>query len=236
MNKGRILVTGANRGIGLEIVKQYANDNWEVVACCRSPESAYELNKLASTSGGTIQILPLDFNSLDSIQSLAKCLSNEAIDILFSNAGLYGSTQRVSLERSQDFVDEWQKVLLVNSIAPVVLVETLKANMLLGQCKLIVLTSSKMGSIEDNNSGGAYVYRSSKAALNAVGKSLAIDMAVDGFKVALIHPGWVQTDMGGPNAQITPQESVQGIRLLLNNFTQAQSGYLFNYDGSQLPW
>jgi NAD(P)-dependent dehydrogenase (short-subunit alcohol dehydrogenase family) len=128
------------------------------------------------------------------------------------------------------------RVFAVNTIAPLQLVEAMKPNLLLGKHKVIALMSSKMASLSDNTSGGSIIYRSSKAALNAVGKSLAADLSAEDIMVALLHPGWVQTDMGGPNALINTQESVVGLRNVLKQLTPEQSGQFFNYDGTVLPW
>jgi len=236
MEAGQILITGANRGLGLELVRQFSSDGWDVLACCRAPESAAELSRLAAQSSGRVRVIPLDVSRAESIQRLAQNLRGEPIDILFSNAGVYGGSGQAGLGSSVDDSDEWMQVFAVNTIAPLQLVDTLMPNLLLGKQKIIALMSSKMASLADNSSGGSYIYRSSKVALNAVGKSLAVDLAPEGIKVALLHPGWVQTDMGGPNGLIQAKESVLGMRDVLNTLTPEKSGKFFNYDGSELPW
>ena len=130
----------------------------------------------------------------------------------------------------------WASVLQVNSIAPLILSQMLMPNLLKGTDKKLLYLSSKMGSIGDNSSGGSYIYRSSKTALNSVVRSLAIDLAATGFSAAVLHPGWVQTDMGGPNALIDTSASVAGMMKVIDDLNQQQSGNFFNYDGSIIPW
>jgi len=236
LETGHILITGANRGIGLELARQYSSEGWQVFACCRSPENATDLSQLAAKSGGGVQIIPLDVSREGAIQILAQSLQGQPIDILFNNAAVYGPASQARLGSTQSDSEEWMHVFAVNTIAPLQLVEAMKPNLLLGKHKVVALMSSKMASLSDNTSGGAIIYRSSKTALNAVGKSLAADLAAEGIKVALLHPGWVQTDMGGSNALISTQESVAGLRKILEQFTPEKSGQFFNYDGTVLPW
>lgn len=236
MENQAILITGANRGLGLELARQYSQSGWDVIACCRMPEKAEELSRLAANTGGRLQIMPLDVARPESIERLGESLKGMPLDILFSNAGIYGPTSQGKISTIQGDHLLWHEVFSVNTIAPVYLLAALKTNVLMGRKKTIALMSSKMGSISDNTSGGAYIYRSSKAALNAVGKSLALDLVGEEIKLAILHPGWVQTDMGGPNALISAEESVAGMRQILEQLTLAQSGQFFNYDGAVLPW
>jgi NAD(P)-dependent dehydrogenase (short-subunit alcohol dehydrogenase family) len=236
MEDHAILITGANRGLGLELARQYSQSGWGVIACCRMPEKAVELSRLAANTGGRLQVMPLDVARPESIERLGESLKGMPLDILFSNAGTYGPTSQGQISTIQGDYPLWHEVFSVNTMAPVYLLAALKTNLLMGRKKTIALMSSKMGSITDNTSGGAYIYRSSKAALNAVGKSLALDLAAEEIKLVMLHPGWVQTDMGGPNALITAEESVAGICQILEHLTLAQSGSFFNYDGAVLPW
>ena len=236
MIQSTILITGANRGIGLELVRQYLHEGWQVIACCRSPEKATDLSRLASRTRGNLHILPLDVRDDSAFSRLSLSLSGEGIDILFNNAGVYGPHAQSEPACAHTDKQSWQDTFLVNTIAPLQLVEALKPNLLLGEKKLVALMSSRMGSLSDNSSGGAYIYRSSKAALNAVGKSLSIDLAEEGIGVALMHPGWVQTDMGGASALITTTESVRGIKSVLDDFSLSQSGQFINYNGIVIPW
>lgn len=224
-----VLVTGANRGLGLEFCKQYAADGWQVLACCRNPEAAVEL---ADTP--QVRVLPLDVSDFAQIDKLAGDLREIDIDVLINNAGIYGD----STGRGFGHLDyeAWTHTLTVNTQAPVKMAEAFFANLKRSDKKLLVSISSQMGSIADNGSGGSILYRTSKAALNAAMKSLAIDLEELGVGVLIFHPGWVITDMGGQNALIDAAQSVSGMREVIERFTLAQSGRFLKYDGSSLPW
>ena len=228
-----ILITGANRGLGLEFCKQYAQENWNVIACCREPEKATTLNKL-KTQFSNISVLTLDVSDLNQIEQLAKKLNNTAIDILLNNAGIYGDESGHGFG-NLDYT-QWQKNMTVNVFAPVKLTEVLLPNLERGKFKKVVAMSSLMGSIEDNGSGGSILYRSSKTALNSVMKSVAIDIHQKEIAVLILHPGWVKTDMGGSNAPMEIPESVTKMRETIANFTLKQSGEFLRYDGKKLPW
>lgn len=227
-----ILITGSNRGIGLELARQYAAQGWQVLACCRRPDQATTLNRLADELPG-ITVHTLDVVQQDQVQTLAADLQDRAIDILFNNAGIYGPYDAVFGNTDQA---RWLECLHTNVIAPMKVMEAFVTHVAASKHKLIAAMSSKMGSMADNGSGGSYIYRSSKAALNAVMKSAAIDLAPKGVKVAILHPGWVQTDMGGPNAEISVTESVSRIREILGAVTPGNSGTFFDIDGSVIPW
>lgn len=231
MNK-TILITGANRGIGLELTRQYAEAGWRVYACCRHPGKGIKLNDLTQEYD-QISIHKLDVTDHAHIQGLAKELKNQPIDILFNNAGVYGQDDA---HFGNTDVDQWLDCFRINSIAPMKMMEAFAANVAQSETKLIATMSSKMGSMADNGSGGSYVYRSSKAAVNAVMKSAAIDLAPQGIKVAILHPGWVLTDMGGPNAEITVQESARNLQGILEGVTMENSGSFFDIDGTVIPW
>ena len=227
-----ILVTGSNRGIGLELVRQYAADGWRVFACCRNPPKSEELNALAGKHSN-ISIHGLDVADTQQIKALAKQLKNEAIDILLNNAGIYGP-DNVRFGNTDEAA--WLECFHINTIAPMKIMEAFVDNVAKSKRKLIATMSSKMGSMADNGSGGSYIYRSSKAAINAVMVSAAIDLKPKQIKVAILHPGWVLTDMGGPNAEITVEECVNNLRRNLDNVTLANSGTFFEIDGSVIPW
>lgn len=221
-----VLVTGANRGIGLEFVRQYATDGWRVVATCRRPEAADELNALG------VEVHRLDVADFSAVDALARSLAGQAVDLLVNNAGLYGERQALG---GIDYAG-WEQVLRVNALAPLKMVEAFLPHLDAGTGKRIACLSSKMGSMAENSSGGAYVYRSSKAALNAVVKSLALDLRGRGIAVAALHPGWVRTAMGGPGALIGPAESVAGMRRVIDGLTIEGSGHFYAYDGTEVPW
>lgn len=228
-----VVVIGASRGLGLEFCRQYLEQGDKVYACCRAPESAAELLMLKQGSGGMLETVPLDVNNDIMLRNLPHVIDGP-VDILIHNAGIYGSRDQGYEQKVA--VDEWGDVLRTNAIAPLMVVKTLADKVAQSKEKKIILMSSKMGSVGDNQKGGSYIYRSSKAALNAVGKSLAVDLASQGIKVALVHPGWVQTDMGGPNALIDVQTSISGLRQVIESLSEAGSGEFFNYDGAIIPW
>ncbi|UYM14739.1 SDR family oxidoreductase [Endozoicomonas euniceicola] len=225
-----IVITGANRGLGLEFCKQYLAEGHKVYACCRSPESAEELLKLKQEAGGRLEAVPLDVTNAAQLTNLKYTLQGQSVDLLINNAGVSG--QRLSFGEVNE--QEWMKVLHINTVAPLLVVQEL-VDLMAADGKILLMTS-KMGSIEDNTSGGSYIYRSSKAALNAVGKSLALDLFDRGISVAICHPGWVQTDMGGPNALINTETSIRGLRDVMEQLTIDKSGQFFSYDGSIIPW
>jgi NAD(P)-dependent dehydrogenase (short-subunit alcohol dehydrogenase family) len=188
------LITGANRGLGLEFARQYLADGWQVYAACRDPESASELRRLADGSGQKLLIIGLDVTDPLSIKAAAAELAGRAIEVLLNNAGVGGV--RGQTIGNIDY-KAWAKVLDVNTLGPMRVAEAFVDNVARSERKLIVTIISGMGSIADNTSGGAFAYRSSKAAVNMVMRSLAIDLAPRGITCVVVNPGWVQTDMGG---------------------------------------
>ena len=228
-----ILVTGANRGLGLEFCRQYAAAGWKVLACCRTPAAAEELRALAQTFPG-ISIHSVDLRDFAEIDALARKLADESVDILLSNAGVYGDSSQTGFG-SLDY-PRWQDVFAINTQAPVKLAEALLPQVARSQRKLIVAITSLMGSMGDNTGGGSIMYRSSKAALNAAMKTLAIDLKYRSIGILILHPGWVRTDMGGPQAPTSPEESVSGMRRVIDRFTPDSSGRFLNFRGEELPW
>lgn len=227
-----LLITGANRGLGLEFVRQYADSGWRVHACCRRPAEAAALQQLAAKQQG-VTLHALDVEDFGAIEALAQRLSGQPIDLVLNNAGLY--PDRHGGFGRTDYA-AWESAFRVNTMATLKTAEAFVGNLDLGAGKTIATVSSKMGSLDDNTSGGCYLYRSSKAAVNMVVKSLALDLADRGIKAVVLHPGWVQTDMGGPNALITPEQSVCGMRTVLARLTDADSGRFIAYDGARVPW
>ncbi len=228
-----VLITGASRGIGLEMVKYSIEQNWRVFACCRHPQQADRLLSVAKLANGRVSVHVVDMDELATIQALAYELRNEAIDILVNNAGIYGSENN---KFGNVDVASWIKTFQVNSIAPLKVAEALFEHVRMGELKIIACITSKMGSMADNGYGNSYIYRSSKAALNAVVKSMSIDLGSDGIKCVALHPGWVKTDMGGPNAEITPRESVVCLFDIMLGLEQKDSGRFIDIDGSDIPW
>ena len=227
-----VLITGANRGIGLEFTRLYLERGERVFAACRDPEGAAKLKQLGATFP-ELKLLQLDVGDNQSIAAFPQKLQGAAVDIFINNAGVYGP-------RDGKFGNikgkEWLEVLQVNSVAPLLLTQSLAGNLLKGKLRKLIYLTSKMGSIADNGGGGHYIYRSSKTALNMVVKSLAIDLAGEGYVVAVLHPGWVKTDMGGPGALIDTNTSVTGMIQVIDKLSPEQSGGFFNYDGSVIPW
>jgi len=228
------LITGANRGIGLEFSRQYAADGWRVLACSRYPEKSDELNQLAARYPELIKVHALDVADHVQIDRLAQLLADESIDLLINNAGIYPDSDKSGFGHT-DYAG-WIQAFRINTMAPLKMAETFAAQIARGKQKTIVTITSKMGSIADNSGGGSYLYRSSKAAVNMVVKSLAIDLKPLGITAVVFHPGWVKTDMGGPNALISAEQSVSGIRQVISRLTLADSGKFFGYDGQVIPW
>jgi NAD(P)-dependent dehydrogenase (short-subunit alcohol dehydrogenase family) len=232
MTNRAILITGANRGIGMELTRQFAEDGWQVLACCRNPADGAQLQAL-SAEHPRIEIHALDVTNYEQMANLADRLAHRPIDILLSNAGIYGPR---GVGFGEVEAAEWREVLEVNSIAPLMLVQAFVEQVAASQQKLIAVVSSKMGSIGDNSSGGSYIYRSSKTAVNQVVKNLSIDLAERGIAVISLHPGWVQTDMGGSNAETSTEASASGLKSILQSATLAQSGQFIEHNGDNIPW
>ncbi len=228
-----VLITGANRGLGLEFCRQYAEQDWHVIACSRNPDDAFDLNKLAGRHAN-IQLEQLDVSEFEQIDALSGKLAAQPIDVLINNAGIYADNKSNGF--GQLDYQAWTKSLVVNTEAPVKMAEAFLPQIKKSNKKLIVNISSLMGSIADNDSGGSIFYRSSKAALNAVMKSLAIELKDQSVGVLIFHPGWVKTDMGGPNGLINADQSITGMRALIENFSLDQSGSFVKYDGTPMPW
>jgi NAD(P)-dependent dehydrogenase (short-subunit alcohol dehydrogenase family) len=233
MESSSILVTGANRGLGLEFVRQYAQAGWKTYAACRSPKSAKELKALQDQHADRITILSVDVTDAASVRTAAEKLRGEPIDLLLNNAGV-GSPPAQKIG-SLDYA-AWSQVLDANVLGPARMIEAFVENVAKGRDKRIVTVTSRMGSIADNSSGGSYAYRSSKAGVNAVMKSFSIDLAPRGITCVVVHPGWVRTDMGGAGGKLAPAESVKSLRALVDGLSLTHSGKFFNVDGEVLPW
>ncbi len=229
-----VLITGANRGIGLEFVRQYAMDGWRVLACSRDPKKADALNGLATQYSKTIVVHALDVANHQQIEQLSEMLISESIDLLINNAGIYPSARTDNFGNTN--YDAWACAFQINTMAPLKMAESFMPQVTRSGMKTIVAITSKMGSVADNSRGGSYVYRSSKSAVNIVVKSLAIDLKASNVTAILLHPGWVRTDMGGPNGLISTEQSVTGMRRVLSNLTLADSGKFFAFDGQIVPW
>ncbi len=229
VTKRTVLITGANRGIGLELARQYHAAGWNVIATAREPDDAKELHAI----GDDVLVPALDVTSQDSVNALGKSLDKRHIDLLINNAGV-GDGGASTLAKMK--TDKFEHVMEVNALGPVRVTQALLPNLRAGQGKTIVSITSILGSIEGNTDGGYYGYRESKAALNMFMRGIAAELAPEHFICIPIHPGWVKTDMGGPNAQLTVEESVTGILKVIDGLKPADSGKFWSYDGSNLPW
>lgn len=228
-----ILLTGANRGIGLELARCYAAAGWRLHACCRTPAEATELTALAAAHPDRVVIHPLEVTAPQSIAALAANLKGSSIDLLFHNAGVSGP-------KPQGFglIDRaaWLQTFEVNTLAPFYLTQALVEMVASSQLRIVAIMGTELGSIAGNHSGGLYAYRSSKAAVHMVMKSLSIDLAPREIVVVALHPGWVRTDLGGPAAPLRPDQAAKGLFKVLDQLTAADSGRLLSYTREELPW
>jgi NAD(P)-dependent dehydrogenase (short-subunit alcohol dehydrogenase family) len=227
-----LLITGANRGLGLEFTRQYAEAGWHVLACCRNPEKAEALQALASR-WPVIHTHTLDISDFKQIELLAASIDTP-IDVLINNAGVYPDSPQENLSDAD--YEHWLEAFRINSLAPHKMTLAFKHLVAKSAQKKIINITSKMGSIADNTSGGSYLYRSSKTGLNMVTKSLAIDLRPLGITTIVMHPGWVQTDMGGPNALIDTVQSISGMRKVIASLTLSDAGKFYAFDGKEIPW
>lgn len=232
------LITGANRGLGLEHARQYVAKGWRVFATCRDPSSATELNALAQQSE-QFTVLPLEVTDFAAVDALADQLGNTPIDVLINNAGIFGhplfdgmQQQRIG---SMDY-EIWREVLEVNLLAPFKITEALLKNVARSHQKKVVMMSSEMGSIGHNTVGGSQAYRSSKAALNMVSKCLAIELAERSVTVVALGPGWCRTDMGTDEANLDTADSVHQQQDTIARLTLDDSGSFVNYTGAVIGW
>jgi NAD(P)-dependent dehydrogenase (short-subunit alcohol dehydrogenase family) len=227
-----VIVTGASRGIGLELVRQYAEAGDRVIATCRAPARADKLAALAKGSDGAIAVHALDVGEGDSIKACAKAIGDAPIDILINNAGVVGGKSQ-TLE-SIDF-DAWLEATRVMTIGPFRIVQALLPNLLAAPAAKVMTVTSQLAA-STWPMGGFYAYSSAKAGVNKVMQALAIDLKPRNVAVALVHPGWVKTDMGGPGAAITPQESASGIRNVIAAMTLEDTGKFYKWTGDIHPW
>jgi NAD(P)-dependent dehydrogenase (short-subunit alcohol dehydrogenase family) len=222
-----VLITGASRGLGYELARQYAADGWRTIGTVRDAKAKASLEKLGAETHTA------DVADRKSIARLATRLKGVPIDVLVCNAGIHGPKD-VPLGKLDYSI--WEEVLRVNVLGSVAVVEALVENVAASERRVIVMMSSRMGSIGESRGGREYLYPSSKAALNMVGKTLAIDLARRGITVVSISPGWVRTDMGGEEAPLAPEASIRGVRKVIAGLSLEKSGKFFNHDGSAIAW
>lgn len=230
-----VLITGANRGIGLGLTKAYLAKGWAVTATCRDPDNAPELKALS----GKIHFHPLDVTNHKEIDALAKEIEGQAIDVLINNAGVLGSDSFEKGGAGQTLGDidyeGLRHTLEVNTIAPLKVTEALLPNLELGDQKKLIAITSRMGSLAEME-GGFISYRTSKAALNAIMRNLSIGLKEKGIAVAVLHPGWVKTDMGSDEAPVEIAESVQGLIEQIEHLHLEETGCCKDHTGKTIPW
>lgn len=231
------VITGTNRGIGLELARQYLADGWTVYALTRS--SSPELDALAGS--GDLEIIPTDLTSDDSLKAAVDSIRDDAVDLLINNAGTMGDGSFESHGfKFQSFGrfnrDEWRRVFDINVFTPQALSELMAAKLANAERGVVVTISSMLGSNELNSSGSLYGYRASKAAVNSIMRSMGHDLGKRGVIAVALHPGWVQTDMGGANADVQVQDSATGLRKVIAGLTPDDGGAFMAYDGTRMPW
>lgn len=225
------LITGANRGIGLELVRQLLARKERVTATARMPAQADALQQLKGDFGDALQILPLDVGDDASIAALGSALGTSPLDVLINNAGIGSRDNLASFTRKQAL-----EVYETNAVAPMLVARALLPALRANKHAKVVNISSLMGSVADNSSGGSVAYRMSKAALNMATKCLSIELASDGIVVAALHPGWVKTDMGGTNAPVEIPDSAKGILKVIDGLEAEAAGTLIDFTGKTLPF
>ncbi|MGK0270376.1 MAG: NAD(P)-dependent dehydrogenase (short-subunit alcohol dehydrogenase family) [Cocleimonas sp.] len=228
-----LLITGANRGLGLELCKQFLQSDWKVIATCRNPESATRLSVLKDKYPELLSVHVLEVSNGDHINELKTQLGETLIDILFNNAGVYAAE---SAEFGSTDPVVWLDAFNVNVISPMKMMEVFVENVANSDKKIMANMSSKMGSITEASTDGSIAYRSTKSALNMVIARVALDLKEKGIITLALHPGWVRTDMGGANADLSTEESATSLIKIMNNASSKDTGKFFDIDGSIIPW
>ncbi len=230
----RMLVTGANRGLGLEFTKQYLRRGERVFAGCRNPKQAQDLQDLRRAHPDALTVLPLDVTNLATIDAVIKMLRLEtgALDLLINNAGVYPHGERPSNLEPDTMLQTYH----VNCVGPMMVAQRALPLLRQGDDPKIINMTSRLGSITLKQRGGTYSYGSSKAALNMLTRALAFDLQPEGIVVAALHPGWVQTDMGGDAAPLTPPEAIRGVIGVIDELTMHDTGCYRTWAGETLPW
>jgi len=225
-----LVITGANRGIGLEFARQYAGEGWRVVATVRDPAKAPDLKAVPG-----VEVHALDVADATAIDAFARGLGELPVDLMINNAGVMGPAFPDQSKDRID-VDGWVHTMRVNTLAPLLMALALRENLARAPKPTVITITSQLGSIAENQSGGMYAYRVSKAGVNMGNKSLAVDLRDRNIACVVLHPGWVQTDMGGPQAPLAVTDSVAGMRRVIGGLTMEHSGRFFAYDGREIGW
>jgi len=227
-----VLITGANRGIGLELARAYANDGAHVFGFCRNPADAEQINALAASSVGKVTVAAMDVGDGASITAGKAVVGDAPIDVLINNAGVLGGHPQ-TLD-AIDF-DAWMDAFKVMTIGPFRVVQTFLPNLKKAAAPKIMTVTSQLAA-STWPFGTTYAYSSAKAGVNKVMQTLALDLKGDNIAVSMIHPGWVKTDMGGPGADITPQESAAGIKAVIAGLSMEHTGKFYKWNGEIHPW
>jgi NAD(P)-dependent dehydrogenase (short-subunit alcohol dehydrogenase family) len=228
-----ILITGAARGIGFELARQYASAGDRVYATCRSPEKAVRLNVLAAASGGTLTVHRMDVGDSRSVQACAAEIGASPIDVLINNAGVWGGLDTQTFQ-NMDY-DNWAHELNVMAMGPFRVIQAFMPQVLAGQQKKIVTISSQTGAHAYDHVIG-YSYASAKAAVNRLMTGLATEFRDQGVIIVPLHPGWVKTEMAGEVADIHPHESAEGVRRVIAGMTLNDTGTFLKWTGDVHPW
>src|SRR5260221_5304617 len=223
-----VLITGAARGLGLDFTKRYAAKGWKVLACARKPDGLKGIK-------GDVHHHPLEVTDYKAVTALAKALNGEAIDVLICNAGIGGDREQSGQVLGAFDADQMRRVFEINTLAPLMMAEAFVEHVARSQQKKLIAITSILGSVANNN-GGRYAYRASKTALNMEWSCLAKDLAGKGVICVALHPGWVRTDMGGPTATLTIEQSVPSMVKVIEGLKPSDNGRYVSYDGSELPW
>ena len=222
------LITGAARGLGLDFTRQYAAKGWKVLACARKPDGLKGIK-------GDIHHHKLEVTDYKAVKELARELSGEAIDVLICNAGVGGDREQRGQVLGALDADEMRRIFEINTLAPLMMAEAFVEHVVRSRRKKLIAITSILGSLANNN-GGRYAYRASKTALNMEWNCLAKELAGRGVICVALHPGWVQTDMGGPTATLTIEQSVPSMVKVIEALRPSDNGRYVSYDGSELPW
>jgi NAD(P)-dependent dehydrogenase (short-subunit alcohol dehydrogenase family) len=226
-----VLISGANRGLGLEFARQYLAAGDKVIAGARDPDAARELKALPGQD--RLALHPLDVGDGASVQAFRRAVGEQPIDILIANAGVMGGDHQDRLAEID--WDAWLDAFAVNTLGPARLAQAFADRLAAGRDRKLIAVTSRMGSTADS-SGGHLIYRSSKCALTNVWHNLAIELKDRGITCIPVHPGWVRTDMGGAEAPLTPEQAISSLRAHVDRWTLADSGRFLSWDGAELPW
>lgn len=227
-----VLITGVNRGIGLEFLRQYARDGWSVIGTCRDLDAASDARAIAE-GNEAVTLHELDVTDLSALNALAEALRGTAIDVLILNAGVMS---HASTKLGEIDAEDFMQVLQVNVVAPVMWAQAFLPHLEAAPQGVLVGLGSFLGSLAHNVDGGMYSYRASKAGIHTIMRSLHVDLQERGILSIPVHPGWVQTEMGGEQALISTEVSVSGLRAVIDGLTPEKSGRLWTYSGEEMPW